>query len=341
MRTMDSDYKHAEQVRQRRTKVSQEKTRRALKKVRYASEAPSVVVRSGLGTPLLHRTQSRVKRKVFIPLSSSAELQMPSLPVLHPGWRLLSFFLVCVLSFAIYTVSTSPAFTVYQPEVFGIQRLTVNDIDLIAGISGTPIYMVDPVHAAAELQAAFPELSDIKVKIILPAAVVIEVVERVPVVSWHYDQQTLWIDAEGAIFPARGELQTALISVSAESPPQLSLKEVPVKDATGENANGETQAPDTTQSSMVGRRVEPTLLKGILELSKALPENTTLTFDRLHGMGWNDPAGWNVFIGRELDDLDVKMAVYQKLVEKINREDALPSFVSVAQVHAPYYRWEQ
>jgi hypothetical protein len=338
---MDSDSKRAEQVRHRRTRISQDKARQAVKKARYASEMPSVFVRGGFGASALFRNQSRVKRKVFIPLSRNAELQMPSLPLVHPGWRLLSFFLVCLLSFAIFTVSTSPTFTVNQPDVFGIQRLTVNDIDLIAGISGAPIFMVDPVNAAAELQAAFPELTDIKVKTILPAAVVVEVVERVPLIAWHYDQQTLWIDAEGAIFPARGEPETPLITISANYPPPLLPLARPLNGETEQSDHAPAGLPESVQGSMVNRRVEPTMLEGILELSKVLPENTTLTFDRLRGMGWNDPAGWNVYIGRELGDLEVKMAVYQQLVEKIHQENALPSIVSVAQVHAPYYRWEQ
>jgi cell division protein FtsQ len=342
MRTNQTDSKRAEQVRQLRSKLSQDKVKRAVKQVRYASEAPVVFTRGGFGTPVLNRAQSKVKRKVAIPLNSGAELQMPALPMVKAGWRMLSFILVCALSFAIYTVTTSPTFTVSEPEIFGIQRLTVNDIDVIAEIAGSPIFMVDPVEATANLKAAFPELSEVSVKIILPASVVIDVVERQPVLAWHYDQQTLWIDAEGAIFPARGELQGSLIAVSADIPPLLLPKERPAK--TEGQAESEDLADSAVQSapgSMVGRRVDPHMLNGIMALSQILPADTTLAFDQIHGMGWSDPAGWNVFIGSKLEDLDIKMAVYQKLVEKINQEEALPSIVSVAQVHAPYYRWEQ
>jgi hypothetical protein len=339
MRAAKNDNNRSAQVRQRRTKDSQEKVKRAVKRVRYATEAPTVFARGGLGTPVLRRTQSRVKRKIAIPLSTSTELQMPALPVVKAGWRMLSFFLVCVLSFAIYTLVTTPALVVEEPEVFGIQRLTANDINTIADISGFPIFMVDPNGAAADIQVAFPELSEVNVKIILPAAVVIEVVERVPVVAWHYDQQTLWIDAEGAIFPARGDLQTPLVSISADMPPTLLPRERAVKAADEEGTDSEM--PASAPGSMIGRRVDPLMLEGILALNEILPEDTMLAFDRLHGMGWSDPAGWNVFIGKKLDDLDIKMAVYKQLVEKINQQDALPSIVSVAQVHAPYYRWEQ
>jgi hypothetical protein len=343
MRTNKNDANRADEVRHRRTKRTQEKAKRAVKQVRYASEAPVVFARGGFGTPVLRRTQSKVKRKVAIPLSSGAELQMPALPMVQPGWRLLSFFLVCLLSFAIYTAVTSPAFVVHEPEIFGIQRLTVNDIDVIAEIAGTPIFMVDPAGATENLKAAFPELSSVSVKIILPTAVVIDVVERIPVVAWHYDQQTLWIDAEGAIFPARGQPLEPLIAISADIPPPLLPKALPVKsDKDGEEAESiENNLPDGALGSMVGRRVDPKMMEGIQVLSHSLPTDTILVYEKLHGMGWSDPAGWNVFIGRNLDDLHIKMAVYERLVEKINQEDVLPSIVSVAQVHAPYYRWEQ
>jgi hypothetical protein len=342
MRTNKNDTNRAAEVRHRRTKRTQEKAKRAVKQVRYASDAPVVFARGGFGTPVLRRTQSRVKRKVSIPLSSGAELQMPALPMVKPGWRLLSFFLVCVLSFAIYTAVTAPALIVNEPEVFGIQRLTVNDIDVIAEIAGLPVFMVDPVESTTNLKAAFPELSEVNIKIVLPAAVVIDVVERQPVVAWHFDQQTLWIDAEGAIFPARGEPLEPLISISADVPPPLLPASQPVKsDDDKVTENTEEKLPDDSKGSMVDRRVDMSMLEGIVSLTEILPPDTTLAYDQQHGMGWSDPQGWNVFIGRRLDDLHIKMAVYERLVEKINQEDALPSIVSVAQVHAPYYRWEQ
>ncbi len=73
-----------------------------------------------------------------------------------------------------------------------------------------------------------------------------------------------------------------------------------------------------------------------------MPEGTVLVFDSEHGLGWNDPnGGWDVFFGNEDEDMDMKLAVYQALVERLKTEGIQPALISVEYVHAPYYRMER
>src|SRR5438477_564805 len=74
-----------------------------------------------------------------------------------------------------------------------------------SGIAGQHIFWVD----AAEVQrkvAAVPGIASAVVRIDWPATVTIQVVERVPVVSWNEGSQKSWADADGNKFAARTDL---------------------------------------------------------------------------------------------------------------------------------------
>ena len=72
-----------------------------------------------------------------------------------------------------------------------------------------------------------------------------------------------------------------------------------------------------------------------------MPADTVLVYDSEHGLGWNDPNGWEVFFGDEDQEMDMKLLVYQALVEHLQSEGIQPAMISVEYVHAPYYRMER
>jgi cell division protein FtsQ len=80
------------------------------------------------------------------------------------------------------------------------------------------------------------------------------------------------------------------------------------------------------------------LVSSILALGAKMPADTTLVYDSEHGLGWNDPNGWEVFFGDEDKDMEMKVIVYQALVERLQSEGIQPVMISVEYVHAPYYR---
>ena len=88
-------------------------------------------------------------------------------------------------------------------------------------------------------------------------------------------------------------------------------------------------------------RLSPDLVNAILELGSKMPADTLLVYDSEHGLGWNDPGGWDVFFGSEDEDMPMKLAVYQALVDKLQNEGIQPAMISVEYVHAPYYRTER
>ncbi len=341
----DSNGPRADQVRQRRGEQSKDRMKKAatsstrakrpVLQKRYSAVSPTIFARGGFGTPVVRRTQSRVKRKVAIPLNSpGVELQMPALPVVRPGWRILSFFLVIALGAALYLAMTRPELEVGTPRVEGLKRLSPSDLDAVLELQGLPIFMVDPAKATKVLVSSFPELKDVSVSIILPATVKISAVERQPVLAWDYNKQTLWMDAGGSIFPARGEPDGDVITVQADSLPPLLPVLLPNTGTTTA-----TQAPP--ELSLNQRQVDPKLLQGIQTLSKQMPAGTALVYSASEGIGWDDPNGWRAYIGKTLDNLDLKMLLYNEIVKQLNKDGTRPILVSVADVNAPYYRLEQ
>ena len=59
------------------------------------------------------------------------------------------------------------------------------------------------------------------------------------------------------------------------------------------------------------------------------------------GLGWQDPQGWDVFFGADLNDIEMKLLVYDAIVAYVLREGIQPELISVEFVHAPYYRLER
>ncbi len=341
----DSNNSRSNQVRQRRSSQSKERIKKAATsstrakrpaiQKRYSSVSPTIFARGGLGTPVVRRTQSRVKRKVAIPLNSpGAELQMPALPLVRLGWRLLSFFLVVGLSAALYLAMTRPELQVDVPQVQGLTRLAPSDLDAVTELEGLPIFMVDPAKATEELKLAFPELKSISVKIGLPAKVTVTAEERQPALAWKYNKQTLWMDAGGSIFPARGEPGGDIISVKADSLPPLLPVILP-------NTGSQTPTQPAAELSLSQRQVDPKLLEGIELLNKQMPAGTVLIYSETEGIGWDDPNGWRVYVGKTLDNLNLKMMLYDEIVKQLNSQEVRPVMVSVAEVNAPYYRLEQ
>jgi len=77
----------------------------------------------------------------------------------------------------------------------------------------------------------------------------------------------------------------------------------------------------------------------ILGISQQMPSGAQLLFDPLHGYGWKDRGGWEVYLG-SIEEMHTKLLVYEAIRKHIKKTDARPSLISVELAHAPYYRLE-
>jgi cell division septal protein FtsQ len=327
----------ADVVRQRR---SMEDSKPALKRTAHlqnaATAAIPVTMRSGaMGTRVMDRTRTQVRRKVALPLGTpGSEIQMPSLPLVKPGWRLLSGFFVIAIIIFLALILLTPEFRVGTPEIAGLQRLSFSDLDSVLQLSERPIFLIDPKGVETEIQALFPEFAAISVTVEFPAKLLITVTERQPVLAWQYGDFTSWIDSEGYIFPARGQGEPSFTIVADTAPP---LIPVPVEEV--ENTDQVSDQNTVDQSADQKRLpVDPSILEAVAILQQKVPNLSAISYNKWDGFGWQDENNWNVYIGFQLDDLDQKLVVYQAIKTMLLEKGIQPTVVSVAHVHAPYYR---
>lgn len=307
-------------VRQKRTKKGS-KPLLGKKQARNSRGMPPVLVRGGTAVPptrLVNRSGVKSRRRYDVALSvPGAELRLPSLPQIRLGWRLLSGLLSLALAGLIYYAYSSPMFEVEALNVNGLQRLTEDDINSVAMRTGDLIFLIHPGEVKSEIEAAFPELSSVRVQIGLPAEVIVTLEERQPVLAWFEDGQEKWVDAEGVIFPPRGEFGP-LVAVEGKLP-------LPLADEEG-------------LSEII---LPPDLVDAIIKMGSRAPEDTRVVFNPDHGLGWFDWRGWDVYFGWGVDDFDMKLHVYEVLVSRLMQEGVAPEWISMEYLHAPYYRLER
>ena len=310
-----------------------------------SASVPPVMVRGGMGGMAFGRNASSKSRKgksprrrIDVPLGvPGAEVRLPSIPLVHLGWRAVSMIMVLMMIGSLFLMWKAPVFQVKTIEAKGLQHLTVGDLNAVMGTFGKSVFSLNPSELKNSLQQSFPELSKISVRVNLPASVNVVVTERQPVISWRQDDREYWVDAEGISFTPRGTLDKPLVQVEGHGTlPGTNSATTPSDQVS--LPPGITTTMTTPSPSL---RLSPDLVNAILELGSKMPADTLLVYDSEHGLGWNDPGGWDVFFGSEDEDMPMKLAVYQALVDKLQNEGIQPAMISVEYVHAPYYRTER
>lgn len=305
--------------------------------VRSQRNDPPVLTRTPVGEwPAVgrkKRSTGQLRRRYDVALSSpGAEIRLPSLPRVRPGWRLLSFALVAALGVLLYQLWTAPEFQVQAAEVSGLQLTSAQDVNAILDVTGRPIFAVDEAALSQKLETAFPEFEQVAVSVELPHSVHVEVSERLPVLAWHQGGRLELVDKSGMAFPMRkGSSANIQVRVEAQDALPALEPETEVVDMAGERPG------ERAQLLSAYRLLTPEMVSAALTLSEHLPEGAVLAYDNQRGYSWVDPAGWQVYFGMP-QDMEMKLAVYQSIVQELRRQEVQPALISVEFVHAPYYR---
>lgn len=291
-----------------RTRAERVRARRA----RQARKAEAV---SGeLKLPKRSRRRKRHPRRrydIALPVELGAEIRLPALPALRTGPRLLSLLLLTLVGYLLYALMTSPAFFVAEAAVEGADLLTANQVRSIAQVDEIPVVLVDPAQAQARF-ARVAEIAAAEVNVVWPNEVQITVKEREPMVAWKDGYREWWISKEGVAFLKHGELP-GLIRIESEEP-VLQVRQDPLDQV-----------------------VEPQVLVAAGVLSAQLPEVEVFKYHPVHGLGFEAEGGWTVYFGVD-GDMIGKVRLYRGILDRLQAEAVTPTFISVRNVSAPYYR---
>ena len=242
-----------------------------------------------------------------------------AMPRLGGGeWRRTAAVLVILLGVLIYLALTLPYLHVANATVLGNNRLSAEEINSVLGVTGQSIFMVQPDEVATRLLMNYPELASAQVRVYLPNHVYVTVNERQPVILWQQDGGYTWIDSTGVAFRPRG-LVAGLVLVNGLGAPPVSV----------DPADDPLSPPSYMQKELVD---------AILVLSPNVPADSTMIYDPGYGLGWKDSRGWNAFFGTGMQDMPLKVRVYQSLVTSLLEQGNTPAFISVAYPDAPFYR---
>lgn len=266
----------------------------------------------------------RQRKRLDLPVASEGvEIRLPSLPVIRTGWRILSVLIVAAILSALIYFWSAPIFQVKAAEVVGAVRITPDEVNNLLNLGEKQIASIDPNWIKAKMSRAFPELSKIDVQVMLPASIVVNVVERDPVLLWVNGDDRIWIDTDGVAFYPRGEAEGLVVIQGALKPL------TPV-----------IQPQNSTQLSQPQSYLDPEMVAAILEMNAFVPNGSPVIFNPDYGLGWKEDRGWNVYFGTDISDIETKLKIYQAIVDELNKKGIEPAIINIEHTHAPYYRME-
>jgi cell division septal protein FtsQ len=223
------------------------------------------------------------------------------------GGKALGFLLLLVLGWLIYQLFATEAFYVYEARVVGNQLVPAEAIYQNSGLEGMSIFWVNPARVEAAL-VSLPNIKEARVHCGLPGQVTITVVERQPQVIWQQGERRYWVDEEGTVLPALGELAEATVIVD--------LEERPVQP---------------------GDRVDPQVIAGAQKLRLLLPELTTVQYAPHTGLSFQSEQGWPIYMGQG-EDMEQKVAIMRALLQEITAKGIQPQFIDLRFKASPYYK---
>jgi len=301
---------------QRMQRIVREATR-PLPPVTTRAKRSALVSKEKAGRP---KQNARRRFQIALPHLPRANFRSISIPRPRFGWRFFSFILSGVLGLALYFAFNLPQLRVNEAQVVGNQIITPADINSVLSIAGQPIFMLTPSDLETRLRLNFPELVSVRVEVSLPDLVTVIVSERRPVIRWEQGGSYTWIAEDGVAFKPRGE-KPELISVVAESAPPVG----------GSAADPLNPAPF----------ISTEMVQALKGLAGHVPLGVPILYDAGLGFGWNDPRGWRVYFGVTAFDVELKMRVYESLVNSLTQRGIRPAMINVTFPTAPYYRMRQ
>jgi len=319
----------AELVRLRRAKENAKRMQLAAQEA--ARPAPPIAVRAkkDVAKPTRKSALPNIPRRRFqiafpkVPRANFRAIRIPRIHIPRPrlGWRALSFILAALLGLAVYFAFNRPELRVAEARITGNQMLTPAELNAVLNVAGQPIFVLIPSNLETRLRLNFPELVSVKVEVSLPNLVSVNIVERLPIIRWEQGGGYTWIAEDGIAFRPRGEV----------------LGLIPVVAVSGPSVEGNVSSDPLTPAPFISSK----MVRALKGLVSRVPPGEPILYDAGLGFGWNDPRGWRVYFGTSASDVELKMRVYEAMVNSLTQRGIRPALINVTYPTAPYYRMSQ
>lgn len=223
------------------------------------------------------------------------------------GVKFSGFFVLTCLGYLAYVLFTSPTFFVYTAEIRGNVAVSKREIYVASQVDSQSVFWLDPVDVTARV-TSLPNIKSASVSVVLPAKVVVEVVERRPELLWQTGKRIWWVDQEGLIVPPKDDLTGMLRIIDDEQRP--------------------VQA---------GSKIDPAIIKGGQALRLLAPDVSVVRYSRQRGLIVATPEGWPVYLG-DGSEIKAKLVVLTALLADLNERNVTPAFIDVRDPLRPFYQ---
>jgi cell division protein FtsQ len=257
------------------------------------------------------RSEMRLGVKTINYEATAVQPRLTLTPVLKfwqaRGAKLSGLVVLALLGWAVYTLFTDPVFFVYGAEIRGNIALSAYEIYATSDIDSQSIFWLNPAEVV-ERVTSLPNIKSATVSIVLPARVVIEVIERRPEILWQTGETVWWVDHEGMIVPPKGDVTGMLRIVD-----------------------------DDQQPLEPGYQIDPNIVEGAQTLRMLVSEVSVIRYSRLQGLTVSTPEGWPVYLG-DGREIKAKLVVLTALLADLKERNIRPTFVDVRDPLRPFYK---
>jgi len=263
---------------------------------------------------------ARRRFQIALPVARD-DVRSINIPRPRFGWRLLSFFIAASIGTALYLAFNLPVLRVAEAQVTGNQILSAAEVNSVMDIAGQPIFLLTPSELETRLRLNYPEIASVKVSVSLPNLVTVNVTERQPLIRWEQGGGYTWIAEDGVAFKPRSEMSGLIPVLALTAPP----------------AEGGSGSDPLTPTPFISTE----MVQALQGLVPHVPAGVPILYEAGMGFGWNDPRGWRVYFGTSASDVELKIRVYEAMVNSLTQRGIRPAMINVTYPTAPYYRMMQ
>ena len=228
-------------------------------------------------------------------------------------WRASSVIVFLLFSAILVLFFTSDVFYVRSIQVRGNNHITREEVFAFSDIADYHMFWLDPEQIRQSVLRS-SSIADITVELGWPPNLITIIVqERQPAIVWSDAGAETWIDIQGRVMRARVEMPN-LLHVNLLS----------------DSDDGPKPRPEDFSGDMV---------LGALRLKEILPAGEHLSFHPIHGLGWTNELGWQIWMGSDSAAvMSEKVTMYNVLLENINSRAIPIAELNIANLDAPFYR---